>query len=176
MFDATKIPAFTVVNPSYVFAPESVSVPMPCLMIAPVSEPSEITPANVVLVESPDVSIPDPSVIAAAVSPVVDVAIDATVSLKPARLNVALLLTTTADELLMRSLATPRASTPVDTVVAPVYVLSPDNVNVPVPCFVRPIDAPETTPDIDPDMVDATFTDDVAPSDTLPDNSPFWEK
>jgi hypothetical protein len=82
----------------------------------------------------------------------------------------------TADESLMRSLATPRASTPADTVVAPVYVLSPDNVSVPVPCLVRPIDAPATTPDINPDLVDVTFTDEVAPSDTLPDNSPLWEK
>jgi hypothetical protein len=36
--------------------------------------------------------------------------------------------------------------------------------------------SPEMTPDINPHLVDAIFTDDVAPSDTLPDNSPLWEK
>jgi hypothetical protein len=35
------------------------------------------------------------------------------------------------------------------------------------------MDAPETTPDINPELVEATFTDEVASSDTLPDNSPL---
>ncbi len=42
--------------------------------------------------------------------------------------------------------------------------------------MVRPMDTPETTPDIDPDLVDATFTVEVAPSVTAPDNSPLSEK
>ena len=71
--------ALMVVLPPYVFAPDSVSVPVPDLAIAPVAP--EITPANVVLVVSPDVSVPEPSVIAANVSLVVDVAIEPTVSL-----------------------------------------------------------------------------------------------
>ena len=71
--------ALMVVLPPYVFAPDSVSVPVPDLAIAPVAP--EITPANVVLVLSPEVSVPEPSVIAANVSLVVDVAIEATVSL-----------------------------------------------------------------------------------------------
>ena len=68
-----------VVFPPYVFAPDNVSVPAPDLAIAPVAP--EITPANVVLVVSPEVSVPEPRVIAANVSLVVDVAIDPTVSL-----------------------------------------------------------------------------------------------
>jgi len=135
-----------------------------------------MTPANVVLEESPDVSVAAPSVIDAAVSLVVEVAIDATVSLNPARLKVALLLTTTAEELLIRSLALPSASVPADTVVVPVYELSADKVRVPVPCLVSPIDVPEITPDIEPDFVDATFTDDVAPIATVPESEPLSEK
>ena len=68
-----------VVFPPYVLAPESVRVPVPDFPMAPVAP--EITPANVVLVLSPEVRVPEPSVIAAAVSLVVDVAIDPTVSL-----------------------------------------------------------------------------------------------
>ena len=94
-------------------------MPLPCLVNAPVSEPSEITPANVALFVSPAVSVPEPRVIAALVSLVVDVAIDETVSLNPARLNVALLLTTTADELEIRS-AAPSATVPAEIVVVPV--------------------------------------------------------
>ena len=90
------------------------------MTIAPVPTPSEMTPANVVLDESPDASVPEPSVIAAAESLVVDVAIDATVSLNPARLKVALSLTTTADESLMRSLAAARVSVPAEIAVVPV--------------------------------------------------------
>ena len=98
-------------------APESVSVPVPDLAIAPVAP--EMTPAKVVFVVSPEVSVPEPRVIAAAVSLVVEVAIEATVSLKFARLNVALLLTTSADIFAILSFA-PSASVPAETVVAPV--------------------------------------------------------
>ena len=130
----------SVVAPLYVLIPDKVKIPVPVFVNAPVSEPSEITPAKVVLDVPPAVSVPAPSVIAASVSLVVDVAIDATVSLNPARLNVALLLTMTADELEIRS-AAPSATVPADTVVVPVYVLLPDNVNVPEPDFVNvPVD------------------------------------
>ena len=130
----------SVVAPLYVLIPDNVKIPVPVLANAPVSEPSETTPAKVVLGVPPAVRVPEPSVIAALVSLVVDVAIDATVSLNPARLNVALLLTTTADELEIRS-AAPSATVPADTVVVPVYVLSPDKVNVPEPDFVNvPVD------------------------------------
>jgi hypothetical protein len=169
------VPAEIVSAPSNVFAPDRVKMPLPCLVNAPVSEPSEITPAKVVLGVPPAVSVPEPSVIAALVSLVVDVAIDATVSLNPARLKVALLLTTTADELEIRSGA-PSATVPTDTVVVPVYVLSPDSVRVPVPCFVIPSDEPDTTPEIVADLLVSTPTVDVEPSVTGPDNSPFSEK
>ena len=139
------VPAEIVSTPSNVFAPDKVKMPVPVFVNAPVSEPSEITPAKVVLDVPPAVSVPAPSVIAALVSLVVDVAIDATVSLNPARLNVALLLTTTADELEIRS-AAPSATVPADTVVVPVYVLLPDNVRLPGPNFVRPPDVVAIAP------------------------------
>jgi hypothetical protein len=137
--------SLSVVAPLYVLMPDKVNVPVPVFVNAPVSEPSEITPAKVVLGVPPAVSVPEPSVIAASASLVVDVAIDATVSLNPARLNVALLLTTTADELEIRS-AAPSATVPADTVVVPVYVLLPDNVNVPAPDFARPPDVVAIAP------------------------------
>jgi len=135
-----------------------------------------MTPANVVLEESPDVSVAAPSVIDAAESLALEVAIDATVSLNPAKLKVALSLTTTADELLIRSFAPLSASVPADTVVVPVYVFAPEIESVPVPCLVRPIEAPETVPDITADFVDATFTEDVEARVVSPDNVPLSEK
>ena len=116
------VPAEIVSAPVNVFPPDKVNVPLPCLVSLPLV-PS-ITPANVAS-EFPTVVnvfavLVELSVTLAAESVVSEVAIDATVSSKPARLKVALLLTMTADELLMRSLATPSASTPDDTVVVPV--------------------------------------------------------
>ena len=169
------VPAEIVNTPSNVFAPDKVKMPVPIFVNAPVSEPSEITPAKVVLGVPPAVSVPEPSVIAALVSLVVDVAIDATVSLNPARLNVALLLTTTADVSKIR-FAAPSATVPADTVVVPVYVLSPDNVRVPAPCFVMPKFEPDTAPEIVADLLVSTPTVEVEPSVTDPDNSPFSEK
>ena len=130
--------------------PDSVRVLLPDLTTEP-PEP-EIIPANVVSAVPPAVSVPAPSVIAALESLVVDVAIDATVSSKPARLNVPLLPTSNA-EVLAIVFEAPSASTPADAVVAPVYELLPDNVNVPDPAFVKPL-----LPDIAPlKVVDELF-------------------
>ena len=169
------VPAEIVSAPSKVFAPDKVKMPVPVFVNAPVSEPSDITPAKVVLGVPPAVSVPEPSVIAAPVSLVLDVAIDATVSLNPARLNVALLLTMTSDELEIRS-AAPSASVPADTVVGPVYVLSPDIVNVPVPCFVMPCVEPEIAPEIVPEPLLTTPIVEVIPSVTGPAALPAAEK
>ena len=115
------MPAEIVNTPSKVLAPDNVKVPLPCLVSLPLV-PS-ITPANVAS-ELPAVvnvfaALVELSVTLAAESVVSEVAIDATVSSHPAKLKVALLLTMTADELAILFDA-PNASTPSDTVVAPV--------------------------------------------------------
>jgi hypothetical protein len=166
---------FEIVNtPVNVFAPVSVSVPVPCLVNFPAVP--EMMPAKVVealpAVVSVLVNVPAPRVIDAAASLVVDVSIDATVSLNVARSNVPAFPTTTADESEMRSAAA-NAIVPVETVVEPVYVFTPDSVSVPVPLppLVRP-----TPPDITPEIVAvvefATCTVEAAAIATVPDNSP----
>ena len=57
------------------------------------------------------------------------------------------------------------ATTPVDTVVEPVYVFAFDNVNVPAPVLVSVID-----PDIAPEIVDVPAESTVSP--LLPDTAP----
>ena len=103
------------------FTPVRVSVPDPDLVSPPVPP---MTPANVVSESaplawsSPDVRVAEPSVIVAPEAPLV-VAIEPTVSLYPARLNVVLLANDTAE----RSGTTPdapSANVPYEMVVAPV--------------------------------------------------------
>ena len=136
------VPAEIVRAPSNVLAPDKVKLPVPCLGSLPfVPEP---TPANVVDESLARVSVfvglPVVFNVTVELVPSPEVAIDATVSSNPARLKLALFAITTADELEIRS-AAPSATVPADTVVVPVYVLSPDNVNVPVPDFVNvPVD------------------------------------
>ena len=136
------VPAEIVNTPSKLLAPDKVSVPLPCLVSLPFVP--ETTPANVVDESLARVSVlvglPVVLNVTVELVPSPEVAIDATVSSKPARLKLALFAITTADELEIRS-AAPSATVPADTVVVPVYVLSPDNVNVPVPDFVNvPVD------------------------------------
>ena len=101
-----------------------------------------ITPANVVVslpaVVSVFVALVVLSVILAAESVVSEVAIDATVSSNPLRSKIALFAMDTADESEIRPPAVPNFKVPTDTVVAPLYVFTPDKVNVPSPDFVRP--------------------------------------
>jgi hypothetical protein len=139
---AMSTPALTVVVPVNELLPDNVRVLLPVLTTEP-PEP-EIIPAKVVSAAPPAVSVPPPSVIAALESLVVDVAIDATVSLNPARLNVPLLPTSNA-EVLAILFDAPSAITPADAVVAPVYELSPDKVSVPDPVLVNPL-LPDITP------------------------------
>jgi hypothetical protein len=104
-----------------------------------------------------------------------DVAIEATVSSKPARSSVVLLAMETADELEIR-FAAPSAIAPADNVVVPVYVLSPDSVSVPVPCFVMPSDEPDIAPEIVPEPLLTTPMVEFDPSVTLPAALPAAEK
>jgi hypothetical protein len=174
---ALTVPAEIVSEPVNVFAPDKVNVPLPCLVSLPLVP--ETTPANVVDESLARVSVlvglPVVLNVTVEIVPSPEVAIDATVSSKPARLKLALFAITTADELEIRS-AAPSATVPADTVVVPVYVLSPDNVRVPAPCFVMPKFEPDTTPEIVADLLVSTPTVDVEPSATGPDNSPFSEK
>ena len=73
LFDTIRLPTFTVVFPPYVFVPESVSEPEPCLTIAPAPEDPEMMPLKVVSVVVPDVSVALPSEIepAPAIEPTV---------------------------------------------------------------------------------------------------------
>lgn len=138
------VPAETVVAPVYVFAPDSVSVPVPCLVSLPFV-PS-MTPANVVFVESPTVKVLVALVVLSVILafvPSPGVAIDATVSSRPFKSRVALLAIDTADEFEMRSAEVPIASVPAEMVVAPVYVFAAVNVKIPAPVLVRP---PEVVP------------------------------
>src|SRR6202011_3180446 len=109
--------------------PVSISVPLPILVRLPVPE---IVPENVVLVLSlPVVSMAEPSV--ALPAP----ASEPMVWLKLLRSRVAPLATVNAlnGE---NALTTPACSVPALTDVAPVYVLLPDSVSVPVPILVSP--------------------------------------
>ena len=105
-------------EPGYVFAPDSVSVLVPCLVM-PASLLPLITPLNVVSVSGPEawsspvVSLAVPRAILPAP------AIDPTVSLKLARLNVAPKATDTADRSGITP-AAPEVNVPVEIVVAPV--------------------------------------------------------
>jgi len=115
------VPAEIVRAPVNVFAPDSVSVPAPDFVSLPLV-PS-ITPAKVVEA-APDVvkvfAAPvELSVILAVVSLEFTVAIEATVSLKPARSKVPLFEIDSADVSAILFEA-PSASTPADTVVVPV--------------------------------------------------------
>jgi hypothetical protein len=171
------VPAEIVNTPSKLLAPDKVNVPLPCLVSLPFVP--ETTPANVVDESLARVSVlvglPVVLNVTVELVPSPEVAIDATVSSKPARLKLALFAITTADVSAIR-FAAPSATVPADTVVVPVYVLSPDNVRVPAPCFVMPKFEPDTTPEIVADLLVSTPTVDVEPSATGPDNSPFSEK
>ena len=113
-------PADTVVAPVYVFAPDSVNVPMPCLVSLPLV-PS-ITPANVVdalpAVVSVFVALVVLSVIFEPV-PSPEVATDATVSSNPLRSKIALFAIDTADESEIRPPAVPNFRVPAEIVVTP---------------------------------------------------------
>jgi len=139
---------FEMVNgPSNVFVPVSVSVPVPCLVTEPDAEAeSEMMPENVLtaLPASVNVLFVEP-VVLSAIAPAPS--IDATVSSKLARSNVADAETETAEEFEIRS-AAPSVRVPAEIVVAPVYVFvdEPERVNVvPLPAFVSP-PLPLTTP------------------------------
>ena len=100
-----------------------------------------MTPANVVLVESPTVKVLVALVVLSVILafvPSPEVAIDATVSSRPFNARVALLAIDTADEFEMRSPEAPIASVPAEMVVAPVYVFAAVSVNAPTPVLVRP--------------------------------------
>ena len=63
----------------------------------------------------------------------------------------------------------PTLTVPTEIVSAPVKVFVPDNVSVPVPILVRPINEPEITPDIVPVVELATCTVDAAAIPTFPE-------
>jgi hypothetical protein len=89
-----NVPAEIVVAPVYVFAPDNVNVvPLPAFVSPPLPLS---TPANVVEPAEPDVNVAEPNAIDTP-DPVPEVAIDPTVSLLFARLNVVLLAIDTAD-------------------------------------------------------------------------------
>ena len=170
------VPVEIVNAPSKVLVPLSVRVPLPCFSTEPAADTeSDIAPENV-LVASParvNLLFVDP-VLLRTIEPIPS--IDATVSSRLARSNVAPEATDTAEEFEMRSGAVPIASVPADTVVGPVYVLSPDIVNVPVPCFVMPSDEPEIAPEIVPEPLLTTPIVEVVPSVTGPAALPAAEK
>jgi hypothetical protein len=148
LFAATNVPAPTVVLPVNELFPDNVSVLAPDFVTEP-PDP-EMTPANVVEVPEAPLTVSvfagEPEVLSVMVEPEPDpdVAIDATVSENPAKLNDASLAMDTAEEFEMRS-AAPKARVPALIVVVPVYVFAPEIVNVPEPALVRP-PLPDMTP------------------------------
>ena len=66
----------------------------------------------------------------------------------------------------------PTLTVPTEIVSAPVKVFVPDNVSVPVPILVRPINEPEITPDIVPVVELATCTVELVDIATEPDSVP----
>ena len=129
-----SVPPFIVVPPVYVFTPLNVNTPLPSFVNAVVPVPSCITPLKVVDVPFPPaVNIFD---VATEFVTVPAPASDPTDTVYPAISNipvtVTLLLLPNADPF-------PAFNVPADTVVFPLYVLTPDNVSVPLPVFVIPV-------------------------------------
>ena len=124
---ARSAPELTVVEPEYEFAPDSVSVPEPVFVMAPVPL---MTPLKDVLELSPPlVSVAEPSVMLPAP------AIEPTVSATSFRLRVPVTVTAEA----FGSEPVPlSAMVPAEMVVAPVKSGEPEMVSMPAPVFVRP--------------------------------------
>ena len=106
-----RVPALTVVVPMKVLAPDSVSVPLPCLVKPPVPP---MAPANVVLFASPAVSVLLPKVTVVPVTPDKE----PMVSLAP-RVKFAPVVSKITAPVLRIALPPDKASVPALTVVAP---------------------------------------------------------
>ena len=131
-FPLVSVPALIVVAPVYRLVPDKIKVPTPVLVKPPVPE---IMPVKVVLLASPTVKLALPKLTLPVVL-LATSAIEATVSLKPARFQIAPSAILTA-ELSAITLALPLVSVPALIVVTPEYRLVPDKIKVPTPVLVN---------------------------------------
>ena len=123
--EIATVPALTVSAPVCELLPESVSVPLPCLVKLPLLP--DITPEYVVSPEPPAINVPEPSVIAP------EPEIDATVSVRLLTSNVPDAPTTMSEEFEMHSSFVLTRNVPPLTVTSPVNVFAPVSTRVPVP-------------------------------------------